>query len=872
MSKRRDDLETNDIACLWLEITPEKGKSFLVGNLYRNPSEKIEWNERFEQFLEHVVVEDKEVILLGDFNKNLLNMNANRDWAVLTESLGFSQIVMQPTRVTLSTSSLLDHIYTNREDNIVSVRVPKLGISDHYAVFCNRKINQSFKTQAHNTITYRSFKHFNENEFLRDLFLVKWDSLAALENVDVILDKWYSLFLDVIKKHAPLKTHRVKNIIQPDWITAEILDTMKERDNHKRQGNVEDYKRLRNKVSELIKSAKKTTYENKIEIGKDDPKSIWKIFKEFGASNKSKTNNNEILGININGKNESDDALLAECFNDYFINIASNLKKPLQPCDFTKLKNYINSKVPENIVFDLPNIDQNFVYNFLSSLDTSKATGLDGIGPRLLKISSGVISRSIAFIAQKCIDTCQIPTLWKQAKVTPLHKGGAKNELNNYRPISILPTLSKLLEKFIQTHLMSYLNFFSIIHPTQSGFRPGHSTESALILMTEKWLKAINEGKMVGAVMVDFRKAFDLVDHKLLLEKIKCFKCSDKFVSLMKSYLSSRSQVVSVNSKKSENGFVKCGVPQGSILGPLLFLIFINDLPLYLSNRVYSTDLYADDTTIYDIQSDLHELKSNLQNSLLELHTWCQQNGMVLNTEKTKIMLITTRQKRLYVNENNLKLSYNNIDLQVTSGDKILGVYIDKNLQWNNHYQAVCKKVSTNLWLLSKICNFLSRDHRLMYYKAYIQPHLNYCNIIWGNSSNNNVSRITRLQKRACRLILQDEYTDFDNAKSTLKMLAFEESVFLNKAKMMFKVVNRLIPEYVYRLFERRPVDSLNMSLRSISNCNKMFNIPKPHLSKFKESMSYSGPIIWNAIPNEIKTTAALSSFSDKLVKWMTQA
>ena len=133
---------------------------------------------------------------------------------------------MQPTRVTLSTSSLLDHIYTNREDNIVSVRVPKLGISDHYAVFCNRKINQSFKTQAHNTITYRSFKHFNETEFLRDLFLVKWDSLAALENVDVILDKWYSLFLDIINKHAPLKTHRVKNIIQPDWITAEILDTM----------------------------------------------------------------------------------------------------------------------------------------------------------------------------------------------------------------------------------------------------------------------------------------------------------------------------------------------------------------------------------------------------------------------------------------------------------------------------------------------------------------------------------------------------------------------------------------------------------------------------------------------------------------------
>ena len=145
--------------------------------------------------------------------------------------------------------------------------------------------------------------------------------------------------------------------------------------------------------------------------------------------------------------------MLAECFNDYFINIASNLKEPLQPCDFTKLKNYINSKVPENIVFDLPNIDQNFVYNFLSSLDTSKATGLDGIGPRLLKISSGVISRSIAFIAQKCIETCQIPTLWKQAKVTPLHKGGAKNELNNYRPISIYYQRCQNFSKNLYRHI-----------------------------------------------------------------------------------------------------------------------------------------------------------------------------------------------------------------------------------------------------------------------------------------------------------------------------------------------------------------------------------------------------------------------------------
>ena len=192
---------------------------------------------------------------------------------------------------------------------------------------------------------------------------------------------------------------------------------------------------------------------------------------------------------------------------------------------------------------------------------------------------------------------------------------------------------------------------------------------------------------------------------------------------------------------------MKCGVPQGSILEPILFLIFINDLPLFLSDTVSSTDLYADDTTIYDAQYDLDELKKNLQKSLIALHIWCKKNGMLLNTDKTKVMIITTRQKRLHLDENILTLSYNDTELQITTGDKILGVNIDENLTWNNHYQFVCRKISSYIWLLSRISRFLSNEHRLLYYKSYIQPHFNYCNVIWGNASNSNVTRMNRLQK-----------------------------------------------------------------------------------------------------------------------------
>ena len=351
---------------------------------------------------------------------------------------------------------------------------------------------------------------------------------------------------------------------------------------------------------------------------------------------------------------------------------------------------------------------------------------------------------------------------------------------------------------------MSYLDSFDLIHNSQSGFRAGHSTETALLLMTERWLKALNDGKVVGSVMVDFRKAFDLVDHTLLLEKLSCYKVSDRFLHLMQSYLDDRTQVVSVNNK---------------------------------------------------------------QKSLIVLRKWCKQNGMLLNTDKTKVMLITTRQKRLHINENILSLSYNDVELQITTGDKILGVNIDENLVWNNHYQFVCKKVSSYIWLLSRISHFLSTEHKLLYYKSYIQSHFNYCNVIWGNASNFNVARITRLQRRACKIILGNEYIDFESAKSSLKILSFEQSVFLNKAKVMFKVANGLVPQYISDKFKRRSEIAQNTSLRSITNEN--FTIPKPSLALYKENISYSGPVVWNSIPNEIKHSLSISSFSDNVKTWI---
>ena len=261
---------------------------------------------------------------------------------------------------------------------------------------------------------------------------------------------------------------------------------------------------------------------------------------------------------------------------------------------------------------------------------------------------------------------------------------------------------------------------------------------------------------------------------------MKCYKCDENCLSWFESYLSNRTQRVSLNNNLSTPASVKCGVPQSSILGPLLFLIFINDLPLVLKDYVV-VDLYADDTTFYDFQFDITQLETNLQHALNLIRIWCQQNGMVLNTDKTKVMLITSRQKRLSMQNPVLSLTYSDIEMKMTHADKILGVHVDDNLMWNNHFQYVSKKISSYLWLLGKIKSYLSVEHRLLFYNAYIKPHFEYCSTVWINTSSGYINKITKLERRVCKLILSEDYTDIQEALKRINILSFDQVIFLIK-------------------------------------------------------------------------------------------
>ena len=321
--------------------------------MYRPPNSKVEFVDRFESFIDKVSSERKEIILLGDFNKNLLNERKDIEWENFTTSLGFSQLVYDPTRVTENSSTLIDHIYTNFDENITHVHVCKISISDHYAIFGNRKLNNCVKSNSHQTINYRSFKNFDENRFICDMQEVPWETIEYFNDINEIVEVWNTMFLEVVNKHAPLKSHRIKRKYQPDWLTPQILDSIKERDKCKASGKMDEYRILRNRVSMMIDSAKKETYQTKVEDGKDDPSSIWKLFKQFGTSKKGSAKNNS-FEFKINNKTISNDLDIANVFNDYFVNIQSKLKEPIQPSEFTLLKHFVDSKVNDGTNFTIP--------------------------------------------------------------------------------------------------------------------------------------------------------------------------------------------------------------------------------------------------------------------------------------------------------------------------------------------------------------------------------------------------------------------------------------------------------------------------------------------------------------------------------------
>ena len=441
------------------------------------------------------------------------------------------------------------------------------------------------------------------------------------------------------------------------------------------------YKKSRNEVNNILKQSKRDYFRSHLDSAKNDPKKTWKLINQLTSRNVS--NGTNINKIEFNSEEMNDTCEIAEAFNTHFTEIGETLANKIPKTDTDPIS-YLK---PTNTTFSFKTIDVNQVKTLLGKINVNKSSGLDNIPNKLLKMAAQIVSQSLTHIFNKSLCTGSFPNDWKLARVIPIHKNGAKYDLNNYRPISIISAVAKVFERIIHDQFYHYLTNHNLLTKCQSGFRASHSTVTALLETTNKWSVNIDNGLLNGVVFIDLKKAFDTIDHKILLQKLAHYGVDQNSSTWFRSYLSDRTQRCHVNGHLSSNQSIKFGVPQGSIIGPLLFLVYINDLPNCLNDG--SSSMYADDTNISFQSSNLDELEKIMISDLSRLNIWLKANRLSLNIAKTEYMIIGTRQKLITQDLNKINVRVDDTPIKRVQHTKSLGLIIDDNLQWKNHINAL---------------------------------------------------------------------------------------------------------------------------------------------------------------------------------------
>ena len=636
---RRHQTITDGLEAICIDVLKPNSKPFTIVTCYRPPDSDEQFFNLFESMIGKLETKNKEIIIMGDLNCNLAAPTLNHNAKLLSsicEEYQFEQMIKEHTWVTKESRTLIDVILTNNPQRTVCAGVSHIAISDHSLIYAERKIAVPTKNK-HQSIEFRNMKRFNVRAFQNDINTINWEQIAHAEDPNMMWIRWKELFLSVANKHAPIKRMRIRNKQSP-WITPAIRERMKGRKRLKILAMKTDdpniwsgYKREKNSTNNAVKQAKAQYYCNHIERNAGNTREIWRT---INSVTYREAITNTVTELKTKAKTATDPQEISELFNTHFSDIGPSLASNLPDCQNT----FIEYVRPTNQAsFKLKNVSNEAVLKLLMNLDVNKATGLDHIPGKLLKEAGPIIANSLSLIFNRSIDTAIFPDEWKLAKVTPIHKKNEKNDPCNYRPISVIPTIAKVFERLIFNQVYEYFCTNDLLSKCQSGFRPLHSTVTALLEAVNEWTQNIDRGLINSVLFLDLAKAFDTVDHGILVENLALYGIRGTTLNWFKSYLNNRTQKCDLNGHLSSTRSLSCGVPQGTILGPLLFLIYINDLPNCLGTS--SPRMYADDTNITYPGNSIHEIELNLNKELANVRDWLLANKLSLNAAKTEYML-----------------------------------------------------------------------------------------------------------------------------------------------------------------------------------------------------------------------------------------
>ena len=857
---RRKDLESSNFELMWLEIKRLNSNSLFVGIIYRKPNAEASYFDGLEENIDKVYSISNNVLVLGDFNSNMSTNNVLskriNDFCIGTS---MTQLIKEPTRITPHSSTLIDLILVSNTIPVARSGVQCVGFSDHSLVFL--VIKGKCPSLLPKISTFRSFRAFDEEKFKEDLSQTDWTEFYSKENdLEGMWECFRSIFLSLSDNHAPVKTVRRKRFGVP-WITEEYIQIAREREYYRKKfktsklnSDWENFKKFRNRANNLNKRLKREYFQGEfIKCGNDVNKN-WKIIKNLLPNKKSE----DEIKLVVNEELITDTEKIVNTLNEEFNNVSERLKTH-SSCnlDVNAMKT-----LPSNVKdFKFMEISDEFVKEELRNIDCKKAVGLDGLHPKLLKIGADLISEPLTFLFNRSLQTSDIPLDFITARISPIHKGGT-HEVNNYRPISVLPVLSKILEKAVHKQLFDHLNKNKLLSSQQSGFRPSHSTATCVTEIVDYLLENMNKRQLTGAVFLDLKKAFDVIPHRKILRKLSYYGINMKELKWFENYLIGRRQCVSVSNCISDFLTVKSGVPQGSILGPLLFCLYINDMCNLRFHENTKISLYADDTALFNYDINVEKVQKNLQQDFDLISNWFENNDMYLHSGKTKVMMFGPKRK---LHNKKLMVKYKNERLDNTESIKYLGVILDSQLLWNEHVAYIRNKLGRSIGCIRRIKHLLPQKIMINLYYSLILPHIDYCCTAWGTCSKTNLILIQRLQNKYARLVLNaDWHTSQCYLMTTLNWQTVEKRIKYQYCLLVYKVLNNLAPSYLRNLIIR-----LNPIYTTRYSENSSLSVPHPRTEYKKRSFSYTGSFLFNKLPITVQQSLSLFAFKKKCQRYI---
>lgn len=863
--KIRDDLslfKEGEFESVFIE-TCDKHHPAIIGEIYRIPNTNAQLSlERFTTTLNKLEKVNKQVIIGTDQNFDYLKIHSDTVTSDLFDvclSSNLIPTITKPTRVTHTSATLIDNLYVGHTNSNIHSGIIYNRISDHFPIFCFVGKQKYTKPKEPLTFTHRPLSSEASTLITNAIREKDWEYLNNMETDDA-----YNEFTIEVNKlldnYAPEKTTVIqpKYVIREKWMTRGLMRSSNTLNKLYRKcckkpkihPTYVKYITYRNCYNKLKYVAKTKYYSELFYRYKNNIKETWKVLKTL-ISHK---NDKSFIPVTFKHNNEmiSNPDNIANLFCQYFSNVGLEYAN-LIPKSHRSYSDYVamNRHRNPNTLYFSPT-DPNEIIKIIKSLKSTKSCGNDNISSLILKQAQNSISVPLSILINKSLSTGTFPDTLKIAKVIPIYKSKDRDNIANYRPISLLSSLSKVLEKVVHKRLYYFIEINDIFNENQYGFRPKHSTVNAVTHFVNDTIKSLENKETTLSVFLDLSKAFDTIDHNILLKKLEFYGVRGLPLKWFTTYLNNRKQFVQYNKSRSETLNINCGVPQGSVLGPLLFIIYTNDLPNCLTKT--KSILFADDTTIYASSRNIIDLYANMNNDLSKLNDWFRANKLSLNVNKTNYLLFTNSQIN-YSGMLNIKI--NNEIIKCKSCVKFLGIFIDDRLHWHEHINSCKSKLISSLYAINKIKHLVPENTLKALYYTLVYPHLTYGITLWGSTYNVHINKLRVMQNKIIRAMLNANFTDPSKPLyAKLQILRLDDVYKLELGKYMYQYINNNLPQPLLNMFE------WTKDIHSYQTRQQTYLRPFKHrLNVTKQSLLCKGPEVWNTLPEDIKQKYNLSSY-----------